>query len=77
MESDMRPLQVDQAQAAHLRFVFSDKVVSFGIGKDMTVGEIARKFAELARHHRSKPIAVAVTLSHARSGARSTGSFAP
>jgi len=51
----------------HLRFVFDDAVIFLSLAPDATFGDVARKCAGLALHHRGYPIAIDITLP-ARSG---------
>jgi hypothetical protein len=58
----MQPIQVDHAGDSRLRFVFSDKVVSFSLAADTTFGEIARTLAKLSNPRYGNPVAIDVTL---------------
>ncbi len=62
----MHSIQNTAAGANHLRFVFSDKVVSLGLGPDATFGEIALALGDLVDRHRRHPLAIDVTFADPR-----------
>ncbi len=50
------------AHDSRLRFVFANKVVSFRVADDVTLGEIAGHFAEISYRPQRAPIGVDVTV---------------
>lgn len=57
----MPPIQADYASDRHLRFIFSDRVLSFGLSADATLQEIAAAWADLADDDYGEPVSVDVT----------------
>lgn len=41
-----------------LRFVFQDKVVSFGVGADLSFGDVARTLRDLVPRHYGEPVSI-------------------
>jgi hypothetical protein len=54
--------QVDHAENSLLRFIFSDRVVSFSLAASVTLEEIARTLGELTNQGYGDPVAIDVTL---------------
>ena len=68
----MQLIQSDHTADRRLRFVFSDRVMSFPLASDATFGDVARKLGEVLKRRRGNPVAVDVTL-----GAREGNSARP
>jgi hypothetical protein len=48
-----------QKQKKHcLRFVFQDKVVSFGVAADLSFGDVARTLRDLVPGHYGEPVSI-------------------
>jgi hypothetical protein len=63
----MRSIHVHASEDENcLRFVFYDRVVSFGLGADVTFGEVARTLSELARKHYGNPVGIDFMLASRR-----------
>ena len=58
----MQSIQADHARDSRLRFVFGDKVVSFGLAAEATFGEIAQTLGQLSNQRYGNPVAIDVTL---------------
>ncbi len=50
--------QTRQPKERRLRFVFQDKVVSFGVAADLSFGDVARTLRELAPRHYGEPLSI-------------------
>ncbi len=58
----MHPRPEFAAQDSRLRFVFPNKVISFRVADDITLGTIASRFSEIPYRLRCNPVAVDVTV---------------
>jgi len=54
----VRGAQSRKHKEPRLRFVFSDRVLSFGIAADATFGEVASALRELVPEHYGRPVSI-------------------
>ncbi|MEO3429601.1 hypothetical protein AAFN88_12120 [Pelagibius sp. CAU 1746] len=52
----------DRVKESHLRFVFTDAVVSIPLAKDATFQDVARKFRNLRRRNHGDVVSIVVVL---------------
>lgn len=62
----MQRIAVDSGEKSCLRFVFGSRVLSLGVGTDVTFGEIARRLGALSSRGYGSPVAIDVTVGAAR-----------
>ncbi len=58
----MQLIQSDHTGDRRLRFVFSDRVLSFLLASDATFGDVAWKLGEVFNRHCGNPVGIDVTL---------------